>query len=346
MSRPRKGPWKRKSDGCWYTTRKGGNTPVKIADADVSPDEAHDLYCEFHGDTGSEVEQPTPFLTVSFLIDEYLGWCKDNRSARTFEWYNDYLVKFHTFHGPKLRVAQLKPFHVTRWVNRDYKGQSESHRLNAIRSIFRVMNWAVKQGYIRLNPIAGIEKPAPSPRETYLTEEQFKQIRKEASDDAFRDFLDFTWETGCRPQEIRVLTAKHFDGEKFVLERKNSKGKRHNRIIYLNDKAKKLVNRLIRKHPKGAVFRNSHGAPWSRNAVICRFRRLKDKVGIPELCCTILRHSWATNALRNGLDTTTVSLLMGHLDPTTVQRNYQHLAQDHKYMQEAAMRSRAGSGIA
>ncbi len=190
MARPRKGPWKRKEDGCWYTTRPGDKTPVKIADADATQEEAHTLYCEFHKANGNGQVKPGPFLTVSYLIDEYLEWCQKNRSTRTYEWYHDYLVKFHEFHGPKLRVGQLKPYHVNKWMGKDYDGYSESHRLNAVRSIFRVMNWAVKQGYIQANPIAGIEKPTPTPREVALTDEQFKKMRGMASDQAFRDFLD------------------------------------------------------------------------------------------------------------------------------------------------------------
>ncbi len=59
-------------------------------------------------------------------------------------------------------------------------------------------------------------------------------------------------------------------------------------------------------------------------------------MGIPGLCATTLRHSWATNALKNGMDSTTASILMGHRDPATLIRNYQHLTQDTDYLQKAA----------
>lgn len=39
-----------------------------------------------------------------------------------------------------------------------------------------------------------------------------------------------------------------------------------------------------------------------------------------------LRHSWSTNALKRGVDPLTVAILMGHQDPGTLSKVYQHLA--------------------
>lgn len=54
-----------------------------------------------------------------------------------------------------------------------------------------------------------------------------------------------------------------------------------------------------------------------------------------------LRHSWATNALKQGLDTLTVAILMGHRDPSTLARVYQHLGQNPEHMQEQARKAAA-----
>ena len=44
----------------------------------------------------------------------------------------------------------------------------------------------------------------------------------------------------------------------------------------------------------------------------------------PKYCLYILRHSWATNALERGVDPLTVAVLMGHKDPSTLAKVYQH----------------------
>jgi integrase len=46
----------------------------------------------------------------------------------------------------------------------------------------------------------------------------------------------------------------------------------------------------------------------------------------PRYSLYALRHTWATNALRKGVDSLTVAILMGHKDPSTLARVYQHLS--------------------
>jgi len=52
-----------------------------------------------------------------------------------------------------------------------------------------------------------------------------------------------------------------------------------------------------------------------------------------------LRHSWATNALQKGVDPLTVAILMGHRDPSTLAKVYQHLALNPKHMLTEAHRA-------
>lgn len=52
-----------------------------------------------------------------------------------------------------------------------------------------------------------------------------------------------------------------------------------------------------------------------------------------------LRHSWATHALEKGLDILTVAVLMGHQDPSTLAKVYQHLSLNPSHMLEEARRA-------
>jgi integrase len=53
-----------------------------------------------------------------------------------------------------------------------------------------------------------------------------------------------------------------------------------------------------------------------------------------------LRHSWATNALQSGLDSLTVAVLMGHSDPSTLARVYQHLSLNPRHLLDEAHKVR------
>lgn len=60
---------------------------------------------------------------------------------------------------------------------------------------------------------------------------------------------------------------------------------------------------------------------------------------VPRYSLYALRHSWATNALRQGVDPLTVAILMGHKDPSMLARVYQHLAHSPEHMREQARKA-------
>jgi integrase len=335
MGRNRKGPWRRGQNGHWYTTI--GRKIVKVADKADSYDTAFKKYVEL---LNVRDTQPST-LTVAALLDHYLDWCQGDRADSTYRWYQRFAQTFIDHVGKRLKVADLKQFHVQNWISAKYRDATDTTKHGLIRAIQRPLNWGVKNGLVDRNPLIGIEKPSRRPREAVLTEKQFQQMLGFVRDQEFRDYLTFMWETGCRPQEIRVIEWRHRDGEKLVLELANSKGEKYNRVIYLNEAARAIFDRLSKR--TGPIFRNSNGKPWTANSVRCRFRTLKRKMNMPDLCATTLRHSWATNSLKNGMDSTTASILMGHRDPSTLIRNYQHLAKDHEYLAKAAEAARKGA---
>lgn len=59
----------------------------------------------------------------------------------------------------------------------------------------------------------------------------------------------------------------------------------------------------------------------------------------PRYSLYVLRHSWATNALQNGVDALTVAILMGHKDPSTLARTYQHLSHNPEHLRSQAKRA-------
>ena len=59
----------------------------------------------------------------------------------------------------------------------------------------------------------------------------------------------------------------------------------------------------------------------------------------PRYCLYALRHSWATNALTRGLDSLTVAVLMGHQDPSTLARVYQHLSHNPQHLLDQARKA-------
>ncbi|APZ93434.1 tyrosine-type recombinase/integrase [Fuerstiella marisgermanici] len=60
---------------------------------------------------------------------------------------------------------------------------------------------------------------------------------------------------------------------------------------------------------------------------------------VPRYSLYKLRHAWATRALQSGLDGLTVAVLMGHSDPSTLARVYQHLSHDPTHLLNQARKA-------
>jgi integrase len=339
-------PWQRKSTGIWYV--QIGKKQIKLGS-----DEG-EAWRQYHRIVeGAVIVDTEP---VASVLDAFLDWVANNQAPGTYEWYRRYLRSFHRSIG-SLSMRDLKPYHVTRWVDamrvRPRKLKDGSTRgtvrpvsatvkADAITAVKRALNWAVEQGFLDRNPIGRMRRPQANIREDILTEEQWKKVLAAATDKQLRDFLTFMRETGCRPQEVRILEASFVQDDRCVYSRQNSKGKRHNRVILLTPTAKEIVDRLSAEHPTGPIFRNREGNPWKRNAITHRMRRIRKTVGFPVTAYT-LRHTFATDALVRGVDAITVATLMGHQDTTMVSRVYQHLPQKVEHLQKMLMKATGAS---
>lgn len=264
---------------------------------------------------------------VVALLNRFLDWTEKNRSPRTYRWYKDYLKSFAGDIGKRLRVADLTADHVDDWVNAEYPNGSSSTIRGAKGAVQRAMNWAVSRRLLVSSPLVGLERPAAGRREFIISEKDRKRIFAAIRDQPFRDFVNVLFETGCRPQEARLVCAEYYDRKerRWIFPIEESKGKKYRRVIYLSESTVSLTEKLLEQYNEGPLLRNGLEKPWTANAIRCRFRRLAEKLKLPGLCAYAIRHTFCTEKLKAGVDPVTLSVLMGHRDTTMVARVYQHL---------------------
>ncbi|HYH67479.1 MAG TPA: hypothetical protein VD866_22470, partial [Urbifossiella sp.] len=220
-------------------------------------------------------------LTVGQVFEKFLDWCQQHRSHRTYEWTRDHIQRFcdHLPAVQTMPARDLRPFHVVEFVD-SRTGWGPNHKRGAIVSLTRPFNWAAKLGYIDTSPVRGIEKPQAEKRDSRMTPADFDRLIGFVKDQAFRDLLTFAYEAGCRPQEVRVVEARHLKLDQYRVEipPAEAKGKRRWRVIYLSPKAAEIVSRLAALRPEGPLFLNVDGNPWKAQAIVCRFQRLLVKL--------------------------------------------------------------------
>ena len=348
--------WK-ESHKCWYVKLKG-----KFYRLDADREKATAMYQELLATFNmKEGRTQAKHLTAREVMATYLEWVKSHRAEETGRWYSKYILGiggkegkfkaagFANYIPAGLLVRDLKPFHLENWLDARYANADDDTRAGAITAIQRAFNWAVDQGYIESNPLGKVKKPTREGRGeiAYLSPEQWTQIveavkdgAKEREVEAFLDYITVMRETGCRPQEIRIVEAHHVDHEnrEWVFERLKSKGKKERRVVVLGDMAYQICRKLALRYPEGPLFRNSDGHPWTNFAIACRYRRLSDKLGF-KIFAYAIRHTFATEAIIAGGDVISIARLMGHTDLSMLNRIYQHVAKDRKHME--AVRSKA-----
>lgn len=320
-------PWKRKSDGAYY---------IQIDRKKVYLSKDRKTALEKYKRILQTGKAPND-ITVRAVLDAYWNWLVKHRSPETSSRRKPLLTSFGESVAASLKADALRPYHVQKWLDGNDRIKSDTTRHTRITLIIAVFTWAKKMRYIDANPIADMPKPSPTTRQEFVPADLWPKVLALATDDEFKHFLTVMLATGCRVTEITRFEAQHFDGHRLVLPISESKGRKRSRVVYLpNDGALAIVQRLVAKHPEGKLFRNRRGNPWDKSSIKIRFRRLKDKLKMPWLTATHLRHSFAHHRLTQGQDSLTVAKLLGHVDTTMLARRYGHLEQATDFMQNAA----------
>jgi integrase len=294
--------------------------------------------------TASRTLPASEVLKVCQVCDLFLDYSEKHHTADTFRGYNDFLQDFCEHYGTLL-AKELKPLHVSRWLD-SHPGWNGSRR-NAVVAVKRAFNWADAEGLLQPNPIQSVKKPPQRHRDRVLTPEERKEILVTIPDQHFRNFVFAMQETGARPGEVRKVTAAHVNldlGIWIFKEHKTAKRTGRPRVIYLTPAMVELTRMLMEKYPEGPLFRGPRSKRgFTRNGVRCRFRVLRQK--LPHLAGVIsytMRHSFATQALVNGVGIAHVAELMGHVDTSMVSQHYAHLAGNVQHMREAANKATGG----
>lgn len=280
--------------------------------------------------------------TVVSLFERYLEWVKPNRSKASYEAARRYLTSFARTIPRLLVVSKLEPGHITAWMGQ-VNTWGPTTRNDAISHVQRAFHWAVNQRLLARYPLPKLEdKPSRKRREVVYTPAEFAELLAAIPDATFREFLEFLWETGCRPIEARILECRQVDLNKqiAILPPSNNKTRKAERVIILTDRATEILRQRVESVESGILFLNTRGRPWTKNSINCRFHRLKKKLGSADICAYGIRHSYATEGLKNDVDPVSLAMLMGHSDPSMVATTYQHLAQNHAHLRRQADRAR------
>jgi integrase len=349
-------PWFRKDKKAWYL-QVSRNQQKRLGKTKTEADIA---YREWVLDQGGMLPaNQSKRLTVAEIAQEFLDDSKANNDARTYEFYRYFVAPFVTRFGAAV-AATFPPLTFQKWLN-EHKSWKGSRR-NAVVAIRRLFNWAVKRKLIPENPILSVEKPPKRRRNRIMSSLERESVYKAIRDEQFREFLFAMLETGCRPSEVAKVSANQVshDSTMWIFEEHKTDHTGQPRIVYLTPAMQELTRRLVSLYPTGPLFRSTRRfggvrKPWTRNGIRCRFKRLrqkfrKERLKLPShrrhevpdlsgLTAYVLRHTYATQALANGVSAPMVAALLGHRSTKMLDEHYSHLDQRGELLTEAAMQA-------
>jgi len=243
-------------------------------------------------------------------------------SEKTIRSYRAALRSFAEFVGSERKVSELTPEDYTAWLA--WLKRRPGKRKNARRSstihyysifVRRFLRWA------------GMEEElpaAPGGRSGFSDALTWEEVA--ALMEASRDLLDLVIvsvlaETGLRASELLSLTWRDVDLRRGILTVVGKYGKE--RIVFLgpvSSEALAMLYEETRPSPRERVV------PISYQALYKRIKRLAERAGLdPEKVRPhVLRHTFATEALRRGMSLPALQRLLGHSNIRITER-YLHL---------------------
>ena len=266
-----------------------------------------------------------------------------NRSPKTLENYGRYLDRFLGFAKPvdagDITEDSIRQYRL--YLNRFKDGHgaplkkiTQNYHIIALRNFLKYL---AKRG-VRSVPAEKVELGKQEDREVvFLEANELRRLMKAAEGenglDALRDkaIISTLFCTGMRVSELCSLDREKIDvsGGEISIRGKGSKI----RLVFLSDQTKKDLSEYLKKRadadeamfiriPRGknalTKTANLRLTPRSIQRIIKKYSIKAGIVG-KNVSPHSLRHSYATDLLRNGADIRSVQALLGHSSVTTTQ---------------------------
>lgn len=332
-------PWYRKIKNCWYAWQNGRQVSLGVKGKDSKKAAQEAFY-------GLMAASPKPKAkdkpsTVKQVVAAFLSDVEGRAKPKTVEVYRYLLAGFVAKFGERAADG-IKPHEAEGFARKpNWASSTQNGFLGALVSAFK---WAVRAGLLDATPLTTVRKPPKTSRgaKAVISGAEFKRLHAAASA-AFQPFLMGLWLTGCRPGELTRLEAKDVDfvsGVAVLVEHKTAHHDGKPRLIFLSPEAVALFKSHAEKHQTGLLFRNTDGNGWNEDSIGGAMTTTRRRAGLKHATAYGFRHSFATDALANGVPDATVAALLGHSSTGMLHKHYSHLTGQAQVLRAAAARVR------
>ncbi len=231
---------------------------------------------------------------------------------------------------PRLRSGKGQPV-----KHRDISNDPEATRkrrysANKVLTILKsALNFAWHEGKVasddawrRVKPFKGVD----APRIRYLKKSECRRLIN-ACESELRRLVQAALFTGCRYGELAAAKAGDFNPDSGTLTVSESKSGKPRHVV-LTDEGRKFFEReAAGKASAQLLFPRGDSKQWGKSHQTRPLADACDRAKIaPRAGFHVLRHTYASHLVMNGVPIGVVSQNLGHADTRMTERHYAHLA--------------------
>ena len=151
-----------------------------------------------------------------------------------------------------------------------------------------------------------------------LSKQEVKRVLAGIENLKHKAILSLIYSSGLRIGELLELKKTDIDSNRMVVHVKGAKGKK-DRYTILSENVLELLRLYYKKYkPKQYLFEGQSGGKYSRESTSQVFKRALKKAKISKNATLhILRHSFATHLLEEGISIAYIQKLLGHTNIKT-----------------------------
>jgi len=223
------------------------------------------------------------------------------------------------------------------------KRQATANRILTV--LKAALNYAYEEKRITSKAAWEVVKPfrkVDVPRVRFLTVEEVTGLVAACSPD-FQSLVKAALLPGARYGELTAMTVADFnaaDGKVYIAESKNGES----RYVDLNAQGVALFVALTQNRTATEpIFVRSNGAMWKSSEQKRPMDTACKAAQIEGVTFHILRHTYASHAVMNGMPIEVLAEVLGHKDTRITMRHYAHLC--HSYKQKLVRANAPGFGF-
>ncbi len=238
----------------------------------------------------------------------------DNTKRTYIAYFKDFVFNYRERDLTTVTSDEINTYIVDLIHTYNISASQQNQRINAIKFYYEKVLGSERMHY-------SIERPRKSrslPR--VLSEGEILSILKATTNLKHKALLATIYSAGLRRSEAIALRKEDVMFEKGIIFIRGAKGKKDRTSILAESTAIVLQRYLEREKPKYWLFESPIRTQYSTSSIYQVLKRSAEKAGITKKVTPhMLRHSFATHLLEQGIDLRYIQTILGHESSTTTE---------------------------